>query len=56
MKPGQFCTINGVTYRAKKRYDNCHGCALNSLLLCPMIVKSQNTLDCIVDNIIFVRI
>lgn len=58
-KPGQFCTINGVLYRAKKRINNCSGCALDNILLCPNIVdrrKAKPELDCELNNIILIKV
>ena len=58
-KPGQFCTIGGVVYRAKKRTHECDGCALDSLILCPNIVdlrKNKPELECVLNNIILVRV
>lgn len=59
-RPGQFCTINGVVYRAKKRTDySCYGCALRDLMRCPNIVDSRNgqrEIDCNGMNIILVRV
>lgn len=58
-KPGQFCTINNVLYRAKRRQSGCKGCSLDSFEDCPNIVDSRNgvrPLDCSTDDIIFVRV
>lgn len=58
-KNGQFCTINGVTYRGKKRENGCKGCALDDLLMCPNIVdrrKEKPPLDCALNDIILVRV
>ena len=58
-KPGQFCIINKVLYRAKKRTCGCTGCALDNFLLCPNIVDSRNgkrLLECSLNNIILVRV
>lgn len=60
-KPGQFCTINNVLYRAKRREPGlgCKGCVLDSLIACPNIVDSRNgirPLDCTGDDIIFVKV
>lgn len=59
-KPGQFCTINGVVYRAKKRESlSCYGCALNSPILCPNIVDIRNgkrPLECSGNGIIFYKV
>lgn len=58
-KPGQFCTIDGVVYRAKKRTNECQGCALDSLILCPNIVDKRYEkpkLECVLNNIILSRV
>ena len=58
-KPGQFCTINGILYRAKRRTDKCKGCALDDLVLCPNIVDSRGgtkLLDCSLNDIILVKV
>lgn len=58
-KPGQFCTINGTVYRAKKRIRDCQGCALDNILLCPNIVdrrKEKPELECELNNIILIRV
>lgn len=58
-KPGQFCTINNVLYRGKRRTDGCRGCALDNVFLCPNIVDSRNgtrPLDCSLNDIILVRV
>lgn len=59
-KPGQFCTINGVVYRAKKRINKCNGCALDDLALCPNICDPRfdnpNKIDCMLSDIILVRV
>lgn len=57
MKPGQFTWINGGLYRAKKRENNCEGCALEKNFKCPNIGdKPPNyTIDCIVDNVILIK-
>ena len=58
-KPGQFCTIAGVVYRAKKRTNNCTGCALDSFLLCPNIVdhrREKPQLESELNNIVLVRV
>lgn len=58
-RPGQLCTINNVVYRAVKRVNGCHGCALNSFELCPNIVDVRNgnkPLQCSIDNFVLKRI
>lgn len=58
-KAGQFCVLNGIYYRAKKRTNGCQGCSLDSLLLCPNIVdkrKEKPELECELNNIILTRI
>ena len=58
-KPGQFCIINGVLYRGKKRSEGCRGCDLNSFATCPNIVDSRNgtpLLDCTINNIILKKV
>ena len=58
-KPGQFCTINGTVYRARKRTNDCHGCALDNIILCPNIVDPRYgtpKLDCVLNNIILTRV
>lgn len=57
-RPGQFTAINGVYFRAHKRTNGCHGCALKSIVLCPNVVDSRNgtpPLDCAGNNIILKR-
>jgi hypothetical protein len=59
IKPGQFYAVDGIIYRAKKRINNCQGCALDNILLCPNIVdrrKEKPKLDCELSNIILIRI
>lgn len=55
--PGQFTSINGIMYRAKRRTNGCEGCALNNEL-CPNIVdyRKERPLNCIVNDIILIRI
>jgi len=53
-KPGQYASINGQIYRAKKRIDGCKGCVLNDMILCPMIANKKKTVNCHVDDIIFI--
>lgn len=58
-KPGQFCTIGGIVYRAKKRTNECQGCALNNLFLCPNIVDRRTNkpeLECELNNIILTKV
>lgn len=58
-KPGQFCTIDGVVYRAKKRTHDCDGCALDNIILCPNIVdrrKDKPQLECELNNIILIKV
>lgn len=58
-KPGQFCTINGIVYRAKKRVKDCNGCALDNILLCPNIVdrrQGKPELDCELNDIILIKV
>ena len=58
-KPGQFCTIGGTLYRARKRTNECQGCALDDLLLCPNIVDRRTDkpeLECDLNNIILVKV
>lgn len=58
-KPGQFCTINGIVYRAKRRINKCKGCALDNIFTCPNIVDSRNgirPLECSLYNIILVKV
>lgn len=57
-KPGQFCSINGTIYRAKRRTCGCRGCALDDIILCPNITDSRSIskpLDCTINNIILVK-
>lgn len=59
LKPGQFYTLNGVLYRAKKRTDGCIGCVLDSLIKCPNIVDRRTEkpeIDCVTSGTIFVRV
>ena len=54
-KPGQYCSVNGVVYRAVKRTNGCQGCSLNNLLTCPGIIDSKTQskeIDCATQNII----
>jgi hypothetical protein len=58
-KPGQFCTVNGVLYRGKKRTEGCKGCALDDLIMCPNITDSRNgtpALECAINDIILVKV
>ncbi len=59
LKPGQFCTIGGIVYRAKKRINGCAGCALDSFVLCPNIVDrriEKPQLQCELNNVILVKV
>ena len=59
IKPGQFATINGTVYRAKKRSDGCKGCDLDSLTLCPCIVDRRHEepkYNCALSDIIFKKV
>lgn len=59
IKPGQFATINGTLYRAKKRVDGCKGCDLDSLILCPCVVDRRfesPKYNCELLNIIFKKV
>lgn len=54
-KPGQYCSVNGVVYRAVKRTNGCQGCNLNNLLTCPGIIDSktkEKEIDCTTQNIV----
>jgi len=59
-RPGQLCTINNVVYRAYKRQNDCKGCSLNSLFMCPNIIDRRTNarppLDCIINGIILKRV
>lgn len=58
-KPGQFCSLDGVLFRAKKREDGCKGCALNDFFLCPNMNNSKKpeiVLECAVNGIILTRV
>ena len=58
-KPGQFCTIEGVLYRARKRTKGCNGCSLDDILRCPNVVDSRNEtppLNCSINDIILIRV
>lgn len=58
-KPGQFCTINGIIYRGKRRTCGCRGCALNNFIACPNIVDSRNgtpALECAINDIILIKV
>lgn len=59
-KPGQFCTINNIVYRAKRRTYGCRGCALDDFIMCPNIVDSKGNhkkpLNCDLNDIILVRV
>lgn len=58
-KPGQFCTIDGVVYRAKRRTNKCEGCALDDFTLCPNITDVRHPeplLQCSINDIILVRV
>lgn len=63
IKAGQFVSINGVTYRAKKRDQenllSCTGCELNSIIKCPNLrftnVENNTPLNCEADYLIFVK-
>lgn len=59
IKPGQFCTINHILYRAKKRTHYCDGCDLNSVYVCPNIKRDNTTqkrVSCAQTGIIFKRV
>lgn len=58
-KPGQFCTIDGVVYRAKRREEGCKGCSFDPFLTCPNVVDTRTTerpLQCAINDIILVRV
>lgn len=58
-KPGQFCNVNGMLCRAKKRTKGCYGCVFNNLIACPNIVDSRNgtpALECAINNIILIKV
>ena len=58
-KPGQFYSIDGTIFRAKKRSNGCKGCALNDFFLCPNMTDSRNretVLECATEGIILVRV
>lgn len=59
-RAGQFCTINGVLYRATKRKNGCTGCALDNFVSCPNIKDSRrrtsNVLECAINNIILTKV
>lgn len=59
-KPGQFCMINGILYRAKRRTSGCEGCSLYPITLCPNVVdrrfRKQRPLDCDINDIILVKV
>lgn len=57
-KPGQFCTISGITYRAKKRSDGCKGCALDDILMCPNVIdrRAEKPLKCALYDIILIKL
>lgn len=58
-KAGQFCNIDGVIYRARKRTNGCRGCVLNDFLLCPNIVDRRTNnppLQCELNNIIITKV
>ena len=52
-KPGQYCSINGKVYRAKKRTNGCNGCVLNTFVLCPGLFGH---IDCLQNGIIITDI
>lgn len=58
-KAGQICNINGVLYRARKRTNGCHGCALDNFISCPNIQDSRKpngpVLECELNNIILTK-
>lgn len=63
IKAGQFVSIHGCIYRAKKRdpqnFMSCTGCALNNPIMCPNIcftnVEEKTPLNCEIDHLIFVK-
>jgi len=57
-KPGQFCTINGVIYRAKNRIMGCRECVLNDPFLCPNVGYKgiEKPLKCDINNIILTKV
>ena len=58
-KPGQFCAINGVIYRAKKRTTiGCSGCVLNDPFLCPNVGYKgvEKPLKCDIQQIILIKV
>ena len=57
LKPGRFVTIGSFVYRAKARTDECEGCDLNDLTICPGVkIKGQSRINCEIDGIILKRI
>lgn len=63
IKAGQFVSIRGTIYRAKKRdpqqFMSCTGCALNNPIMCPNIcytnAENKTPLNCEIDGLIFVK-
>lgn len=59
-KPGQFCTVYGALYRAKKRYNGCSGCIFDNFTSCPNIQDSRKNdspvLECEINGIIIVKV
>lgn len=58
-KPGQFCTINNVVYRAYMAKDGCKGCAFNNLFSCLGMVDGKTKrakMNCKYESIIFKKV
>ena len=58
LRPGQIATIGSFVYRAKARTDECKGCDLEDLTLCPgvRIRNAEPKINCGVCGIILKRI
>lgn len=62
LKPGNFCTINNHTYRAKKKTAGCKGCYFEySLFMCPGLQchtrdAVHQKINCQLDNIILTKV
>ena len=58
-KPGQFCTIEKVVYRAYRAKNGCQGCAFNNMFSCLGIIDGKTKrakMNCKYENIIFKRL
>lgn len=59
IKPGQFCSIDGMVLRARSKTIGCEGCVFkDNISRCPGVFdakKKQSKIDCTSLGIIFTK-